>query len=53
MNWHPQMQVLRLTTPNLHPQEQKSLFGDPGKAFGAPFAQDDRFIVVRTFDSGH
>ena len=25
-----QMQILRLTTPKLHPKEQRSLFGDPG-----------------------
>jgi hypothetical protein len=25
-----QPQVLRLTTPNLHPKEQRPLFGDPG-----------------------
>jgi hypothetical protein len=25
-----QLQVLRLTTPSLHPKEQRSLFGDPG-----------------------
>jgi len=31
-----QMQILRLTTPKLHPKEQRSLFGDPGteKRFG-------------------
>jgi len=26
-----QPQILRLTTPNLHPNEQRSLVGDPGK----------------------
>ena len=25
-----QKQVLRLTTPTLHPKEQRPLFGDPG-----------------------
>ena len=25
-----QMQILRLTTPKLHPREQRSLFGGPG-----------------------
>jgi hypothetical protein len=25
-----QKQILRLTTPELHPKEQKSLLGDPG-----------------------
>jgi len=25
-----QKQILRLTTPNLHPKEQRPLFGDPG-----------------------
>jgi hypothetical protein len=29
-----QPQILRLTTPKLHPKEQKSLFGDPGKRLG-------------------
>ena len=25
-----QKQILRLTTPELHPKERRSLFGDPG-----------------------
>jgi hypothetical protein len=43
-----QLQILRLTTPELCPKEQKSLFGDPlKKTFGAPFAQDDSFYAIR------
>jgi len=47
-----QPQILRLTTPKLHPKEQKTLFGDPGErlgprslrmtpVMGRMFAQDD------------
>jgi len=32
----------RLTTPKLCPNEQRPLVEDPGTAFGAPFAQNDR-----------
>ena len=48
------MQILRLTTPKLHPKEQRSLFGDPGteKRLGAPFAQDDRQMYVAYFRLG-
>ena len=37
-----ELQILRLTTPNLHPNDEDLSLGTPvKKALGAPFAQDD------------
>jgi hypothetical protein len=45
-----QPQILRLTTPELHPKEQRPLFGDPElKDVRAPFAQNDSLCFVRNF----
>jgi hypothetical protein len=43
-----QKQILRLTTPNLHPKEQRSLFGDPGteKRLGSRSLGMTGFIFV-------
>ena len=36
-----QMQILRLTTPKLHPKEQRSLFGPPElKGVWGPFRSE-------------
>jgi hypothetical protein len=43
-----QQQILRLTTPNLHPKEQKRSLRTPESAWG-PFAQDDRPIIYQVF----
>jgi hypothetical protein len=39
------MQVLQLTTPNLHPSDEDLSLGTPElKNAWAPFAQDDSFL---------
>ena len=46
------MQVLRLTTPKLHPKEQRPLSEDPGteKRWRPPFAPDE--LPIRSAASG-
>ena len=50
-----QMQILRLTTPKLHPKEQRSLFGDPGteKRLGPLSLRMTANVMLRILDSGH
>ena len=55
-----QPQILRLTTPELHPKEQKTALWGPRnrKTFGAPFAQNDSqfcdaYFGLRTLALGH
>ena len=49
------MQLLRLTTPKLHPKEQRSLFEDPGteKRLGPLSLRMTTNFMLRTSDSGH
>ena len=50
------MQILRLTTPNLHPTNEDQSLGTPEtlkRTPGAPFAQDDSDVMLRTSDSGY
>ena len=56
------MQILRLTTPKLHPKEQRSLFGGPGteKRLGPLSLSDDSAscgmtlaVVELISDTGH
>jgi hypothetical protein len=49
------MQILRLTTPKLHPKEQRSLFGDPGteKRLGPLSLRMTAKFMLRILDSGH
>jgi hypothetical protein len=49
------MQILRLTTPNLHPTNEDLFVGTPERlkrTFGAPFAQNDSVVwgSVRSSD---
>ena len=50
-----QMQILRLTTPKLHPRERRSLFGGPGteKRLGPLSLWMTANFMLRILDSGH
>jgi hypothetical protein len=50
-----QMQILRLTTPKLHPKEQRSLFGDPGteERLGPLSLRMTASLMLRISDTGH
>ena len=49
-----QLRILRLTTPKLHPREQRPLFGDPGteKRLG-PRSLDDTIERWARFEVSH
>ena len=49
-----QPQILRLTTPELHPKEQRPLFGDPGteRRSGSRSLRMTARFVLRISDSG-
>ena len=47
-----QQQILRLTTPNLHPTNEDLFVGTPERLKstpGAPFAQDDKQFLCYVF----
>ena len=50
-----QKQILRLTTPNLHPKEQRPLFGDPGteKRLGPLSLRMTGHFMLWTLGAGH
>ena len=50
-----QMQILRLTTPKLHPKEQRSLFGPPGteRRLGPLSLRMTGHFMLWTIGTGH
>jgi hypothetical protein len=50
-----QKQILQLTTPDLHPKEQRPLFGDPGseRRSGPRSLRMTADFMWRISDSGH
>ena len=50
-----QKQVLRLTTPNLHPKEQRPLFWDPGteERLGPLWLRMTAHFMLWILETGH